>query len=177
MKTPYQPFLFTMLAAIAGLFSCKQNNQPQPDPIFNPDLYGYLMDQHAPYDSVLAKKAGADQYGMKQYVMAFLKEGPMRHSMDSVTAANLQKAHLRNIMRMAKEGKLIVAGPFMDEGEVAGIYIFNVTSIEEARALTATDPAIQAGRLTMELRPWYGSAALQMTTVLHKRLEKKRVAE
>lgn len=62
-------------------------------------------------------------------------------------------------------------------GDVRGIYIFNVTTVEEARVLTATDPAIQAGRLTMELHPWYGSAALPLITPLHKRLEQKNVAD
>lgn len=87
------------------------------------DLYQQMADPHAPYDSALATRLGADQYGMHQYVMAFLKAGPNR-SQDSFTAANLQKAHLQNITRMAEAGKLVVAGPFLDGGEIKGIYIF-----------------------------------------------------
>jgi hypothetical protein len=49
----------------------------------------------------------------------------------------------------------------MDGGEVRGIYIFDVQTIEEARKLTASDPAVKAGTLVMELHPWYGSAALK----------------
>jgi uncharacterized protein YciI len=85
---------------------------------------------------------------MRQYVMAFLKAGPNR-SQDSATAAQLQRAHLDNIFRLADEGKLILAGPFLDKGEIRGIYVFDVKTVEEAAALTATDPAIQAGRLVM----------------------------
>lgn len=107
--------------------------------------------------------------------MAFLKKGPNRSS-DKANAEALQKAHLQNIMRLAEEGKLVVAGPLMDEGEVRGIYIFNVTSFE-AKKLTETDPAIQAGSLVMELHPWYGTAALMQVNALHKKLEKKNVAE
>lgn len=129
-----------------------------------------------PYDSVFAAKLGADEYGMKPYVMAFLKKGPNRDQ-DSLTAANLQKAHLENIIRMAEAGQLVLAGPFMDAGEVRGIYIFNVTTVEEARALTETDPAVKAGRLAMELHPWYGSAALSLLTPLSKRLEKKGMSD
>ncbi len=128
------------------------------------------------YDAALAQKLGADEYGMKQYVMAFLKSGPNRNQ-DAATAQALQKAHLENIGRLAEAGKLVVAGPFMDKGEVRGIYIFNVTSIEEAQKLTETDPAIKAGRLVMELHPWYGSAALMQVNETHKKLEKKNVAE
>ena len=112
-----------------------------------------------PYDSLLAAELGADNYGMRKYVLAFLKAGPNRDQ-NSAEAAELQRAHLNNITRLAKAGKLVVAGPFLDDDEVRGIYIFAVETIEEAQALTSTDPAIQAGRLIMELRPWYGSAAL-----------------
>ncbi len=128
------------------------------------------------FDSVLAKKLGADDYGMKQYVMAFLKEGKNRN-LDSAESANLQVAHLKNIMRLADEGKLIVAGPFLDNQAVRGIFIFNVSTIEEARQLTATDPAIKAGVLEMELRPWYGSASLIEIMRLHKSIEKRSIVD
>lgn len=127
--------------------------------------------QSPAYDSALAKLLGADQYGMKKYVMAFLKAGPNRDQ-DSVTAANLQKAHLQNITRMAEEGKLIVAGPFLDDTDLKGIYIFNVNEVKEAVELTKTDPAIKAGRLKLELHPWYGSASLIKSYEVHKTLQK-----
>ncbi|MCB0582187.1 MAG: hypothetical protein KDD10_23105 [Phaeodactylibacter sp.] len=126
------------------------------------------------YNPELARELGADPYGMKQYVMAFLKAGPTR-SQDSLEAAQLQRAHLDNIRRLAEEGKLVLAGPFMDNGEVRGIYVFDVRTIEEAEALTATDPSIQAGRLVMELRPWYGSAALPKLNEWHKIIAKEDI--
>ncbi len=126
------------------------------------------------YDSLLANSLGADDYGMRQYVMAFLKAGPHR-SPDSATSAQLQRAHLDNIIRMADEGTLVVAGPFLDRGEIRGIYIFNVTTVEEAEKLTATDPAIKAGTLVMELHPWYGSAALMQVSEISKRISKVKI--
>ncbi len=128
------------------------------------------------FDSSLAKKLGADDYGMKKYVMAFLREGENKN-LDSVESANLQVAHLKNIIRLANEGKLIVAGPFLDDQPVRGIFIFNVSSIEEAKKLTETDPAIRAGVLEMDLRPWYGSAALIEAIRLHKIIEKKSIVD
>ncbi|MBR9859489.1 hypothetical protein GYB22_01800 [bacterium] len=124
------------------------------------------------FDKVLAEKLGADPYGMKSYVIAFLKKGPNRNQ-DSAEAMELQMAHLNNIQRMADEGKLILAGPMMDNGDVRGIYVFNVSSIEEARALTESDPAIKAGRLVMELHPWYGSAALMEVNRIHEKISKE----
>ena len=128
------------------------------------------------YDSLLSKKLGADKYGMKKYVLAFLSTGPVKLE-DPAERAKLQKAHLKNITRMAEEGKLIVAGPFLDNQRIRGIYIFNVETIEEAKKLTETDPAIIAGTLEMELHPWYGSAALMEIPAIHKTLEVKNVAE
>lgn len=132
-----------------------------------------LHAQTAPaYDSTLARRLGADKIGMKIYVMAFLKKGPNR-GQDSVEAARLQAAHMANIQRMADEGSLVLAGPFMDNGELRGIYVFNVSSVEAARALTETDPAVKAGRLAMELHPWYGSAALMEVNRIHNTLRQR----
>ncbi len=124
-------------------------------------------------DTALVRALHADEYGMKTYVLALLKAGPNR-GQDSATAARLQAAHLANIQRMAGEGKLVLAGPFMDNGDLQGIYVFNVETVGEARALTESDPAIQAGRLVMELHPWYGSAALQQVNAIHARIQVKR---
>jgi uncharacterized protein YciI len=123
------------------------------------------------FDSTLAAQLGADQYGMRKYVMASLKRGPNR-DWTKEEADSLQRAHMDNIIRMADEGKLVLAGPFFDDGEVRGIYIFAVNSLEEAEALTNTDPAIQAGSLEMELREWYGSAALMQIPELSKKVSK-----
>ena len=111
---------------------------------------------------------------MKRYVMAFLKRGP-NQSQSKEEAERLQRAHMDNIGKMAEQGKLVIAGPFLDNGDIRGIYIFNVETIEEAEALTKTDPAIQAGRLVMELHPWYGSAALMKTVQIHQTITKKEI--
>ena len=125
------------------------------------------------HNLLLAQHLGADNYGMQQYVIDFLKEGPNR-SQDEETAAKLQTAHLKNIQRLAAEGKLLLAGPFLDNGNVRGIYIFNVPTLDEAEKLTQTDPAIQAGSLVMELHLWYGSAALQQINELHNAIAKDK---
>ncbi len=124
-------------------------------------------------DSVLAKQLGADDYGMKMYVMAILKKGRKRWMIDSVTANRLQKAHLANITKLADEGKLVVAGPFLENTDFRGIYIFDVKTVAEAQQLCNTDPAIQAESLTMEFHLWYGSAALLKVNEIHKTIAKK----
>jgi uncharacterized protein YciI len=128
------------------------------------------------FDAALAKKLGADDYGMRQYVMAFLKTGPTKIT-DKAELAKLQNAHLQNIERLAKEGKLAVAGPFMDDKGIEGIFIFNVKTVEEARALTETDPGIKAGVFAMELHPFYCSAALVDVAAIHEKIQKKGITE
>lgn len=159
----------SLMAIIAVyLVSCDANVSVDRDT----DL---ISDDEVTFDKALAEELGADEYGMRMYVMAFLKEGPNR-SEDSTVRDDLQRQHLDNISRMAEEGQLSVAGPFAADGNpVRGIYIFNVTSIEEARALTETDPAIQSGSLVMELREWYGSAALQLLLKEHNRIAEKNI--
>ncbi|GAB2609043.1 hypothetical protein GCM10026987_03600 [Belliella aquatica] len=129
--------------------------------------------QKAAYDSVLAAQLGADEYGMKRYVMAFLLAGDRVQEYSTEERAEIQKGHMANITNLADEGKLIVAGPFINGGEKRGIFIFDVATKEEAEALTNTDPAIKAGVLKMELVEWYGSAALMMLTDIYPKLQKK----
>ncbi|MGI2173720.1 YciI family protein [Shewanella ulleungensis] len=123
------------------------------------------------YDQSRAEKVGADEYGMKRYVMAFLSRGPNRDR-SKAEADELQRLHMSNIGRLAEEGKLVLAGPFLTDGKLRGIYIFDVETIEQAQQLTATDPAIRAGSLVMELVPWYGSAALMEVNAIHNTLAK-----
>jgi len=86
----------------------------------------------------------------------FLKKGPNRKEGDDKDPAiqELQKAHIANINRLAEMKKLVVAGPFGDDGELRGIFVFRVDSLPEAQDLCATDPMIKIDRLRVELHPW-----------------------
>jgi uncharacterized protein YciI len=124
------------------------------------------------YDSTLAKKLKADDYGMRKYVICFLRTGTNK-SLSADSSDKIQAAHLKNIKKLAAQGKLIVAGPFTDETELEGVFIFNVQTVEEAKTLADTDPAVKVGVLIPELHPWYGSAALIEVPTIHKRIQKK----
>ena len=112
------------------------------------------------YDSTLAKKLGADDYGMKSYVFVILKTGS-NTTTDQVFIDSCFSGHMANIVRLVNEGKLIVAGPLgKNDNTYRGIFIFNVSTIEEARELVQSDPAINSKLLDADLYNWYGSAAL-----------------
>jgi uncharacterized protein YciI len=134
---------------------------------------GFSQETESNYDEKLAKSLNADERGMKQYVFCILKTGSNTTATEE-EKNNLFKGHMDNISRLAKEGKLVVAGPFAkNDRNYRGIYIFNVTTIEEAKALVATDPAVNANIFEVELTPWYGTAALQETLKIHKKITKK----
>jgi uncharacterized protein YciI len=112
------------------------------------------------YDSDLATKLGADDYGMKKYIFVILKTGS-NESKDKILKDSCFAGHFNNINRLVVERKLIVAGPiFKNEKSYRGIFILDVSTLEEANIILETDPAIKAKFLEPEVYEWYGSAAL-----------------
>lgn len=134
----------------------------------------FAQEKTTTFNETLAKSLNADEYGMKKYVFCLLKSG----TNTTASAEETKKAfegHMSNINRLANEGKLSVAGPFMkNDRSYRGIYIFNVESIEEAQKLVETDPAIQLKLLEAELTLWYASAALQQTNAVHQIIAKTK---
>jgi uncharacterized protein YciI len=100
-----------------------------------------------------AQEKDADKTVMKNYFMVFLKKGPNRNQ-DSLEVEKLQMAHLYNITKLHAEGKLVLAGPFLDDGDIRGIFVFDVPTLEEVKKLVETDPAVISGRLSYEVHPW-----------------------
>src|SRR5689334_8832069 len=81
--------------------------------------------QNQTYDSALARKLNADDYGMKNYVLVMLKKGSQdiadTHKRDSIF-----KGHMNNIKRLASENKLVLAGPMGENDKnYEGIFVFN----------------------------------------------------
>lgn len=112
------------------------------------------------YDADLAKKLGADNYGMKSYIFVMLKTGS-NASTNKIVRDSCFAGHMSNINKMVDAKKLIVAGPMGKNGNnYRGIFIINVATKEEAKELLKTDPAINAKFLAADLYEWYGSAAL-----------------
>ena len=126
------------------------------------------------YDQALATRLGGNANGMKNYVLVILKTG------DKIIADEKQRSeifagHMKNIQRMAAEGKLAVAGPFgKNDSNFRGLYIFNVASIDEAKALVNTDPAVTSGLMTGEFYPWFGSAAMGEVNNVHNKIIKEK---
>lgn len=134
--------------------------------------YTSYSQEPAEYDSTLAKELGADEYGMKSYTFVILKTGKTTIE-DKERVQQLFSGHLKNISRLEKDGKLIVAGPLgKNVHNYRGIFIFDAGTIEKTNKLLQTDPAIQAGILDYEIFDWYGSAALPEYLKTHEKIQK-----
>jgi len=103
-----------------------------------------------------AKEFKDGEYVMKQYWFVMLTRGARRNEItDTAQIRILQEGHMKNIGRLAEMGKILVAGPFGDNGNWQGIFIFDSPTKEEVESLLKTDPAIAAGRLDYEIHPWW----------------------
>ncbi|MBS1492768.1 MAG: hypothetical protein JST55_04640 [Bacteroidetes bacterium] len=92
---------------------------------------------------------------MKKYYFVFLKSGPNKDNSDTAKMSKYQEGHMNNIRRMADMGKLHIAGPFLDNTELRGIFIMDVKDENEIKELLANDVYIQEGYLVAEIHPWY----------------------
>jgi uncharacterized protein len=129
----------------------------------------------ATFDAALAQRLGADERGMKTYVLCILKTGPNDAAVKGKERDDIFTGHFANITRLGDEGKLAVAGPFdKNDRSYRGLYVFNVATVEEAEKLVALDPAVKAGIFVPELTPWYASAAMMIVPETHKKLQKPK---
>lgn len=126
----------------------------------------------AEYDEALAARLGADELGMRQYVLVILKTGP-----NPVPAGperdEMFRGHFANMKRLSDEGKLALAGPLDGVDGWRGLFVFAVADIEEARKLAETDPVIVKGEMVAEYHRYYGSAALMLVREIHARVARK----
>jgi uncharacterized protein len=115
---------------------------------------GNLVAEMHPWWSEEVMKKPAMPIKMATAYLGLLKRGPKWTPEKTPATEEIQKAHMANIIRLAETKKLVVAGPFGDNGTLRGIFVFKVATLEEAKELAETDPAVKAGRLAIEMHPW-----------------------
>jgi uncharacterized protein YciI len=115
---------------------------------------GHLTFEMIPWWSAEVMKPAVMPLKFQKAYFAFLSSGANWTPERTAQTEEIQKAHMANINRLAEMKKLVVAGPFGGSGKLRGIFVFKVASIEEARELANTDPAVQAGRLALDVHTW-----------------------
>ena len=124
------------------------------------------------YDAALAKSLGADERGMRPYVLVILKTGPTKVT-DKEARTKMFQGHFANMERLAGEKKLVMAGPLDGVDGRRGIFVFATPDIEQAKTYVATDPVIVNGEMVAEYHKFYGSAGMMMLNEIHSKIEKK----
>ena len=133
-------FLFLFISSL--VVACKNEQKSPEGPIAKPEKYDFEKDT-----SVYSGE-------MKRYWLVLLKKGPNRNQ-DSISAEKIQAAHMANINRLAKDGKLIMAGPIGIEDDLRGIFLMNCADSAEVENFVRTDSAVITGRLIMKYYPWW----------------------
>ena len=98
---------------------------------------------------------------MQQYFIAFLKSGPNRSQTKEVVDS-LQTLHLAHLSKMYALGYADISGPFGDNGEIRGITVYNVPTLKMADSLANMDPMVKAGRLIVEIHPWWAAKGFSL---------------
>ena len=137
MKILYLIFIIAVTAV-----ACDNNHKNPEVSTTSPEKYDFTKDS-----SVYSEE-------MKRYWLVLLQKGPNRNQ-DSISAGKIQAAHMANINRLAKEGKLVMAGPIGVEGDLRGIFLMNCADSAEVENFVKTDSAVITGRLIMKYYPWW----------------------
>lgn len=157
---------FILLLCILIVFACKEVEKPEP-----------IIEAEEPKKSMAAIKKELTDKGfqifdyvdektkdtviMQQYFIAFLKRGPERSQNKSATDS-LQALHMAHLGRMYEAGYADISGPFGDDGDIRGITIYNVPTLQMADSLANLDPSVQAGRLQIEVHPWWAAKGFSL---------------
>ncbi len=160
-----KPLFYLLILTV--LFSCNQTSKkpveipcPEEEKQSIASLKKELTEKgFSTFDYV--DEATQDTLLMQLYYIAFLKRGENR-SQSKKEADSLQTLHMEHLGRMYTEGYADISGPFGDDGEIRGITIYNVPTLQMADSLANLDPMVKAGRLKIEVHPWWAAKGFSL---------------
>ena len=144
------------------LWACKEEKNQEEFPVLREENSKTVSELQAELEEAgyltmnYVDEATKDTVIMQQYFIAFLKRGSNRDQPKEV-ADSLQKLHLEHLGRMYDLGYADISGPFGDDGDIRGITIYNTPTQHMADSLANLDPMVKAGRLSIEIHPWWAA--------------------
>jgi uncharacterized protein len=92
--------------------------------------------------------------GTRDYPTAVVRKGPRFAEIPAAELVRIGNDQRTYLVGLQREGKLLGAGPFTDDSDIRGIYVFNVRTRDEAAVLCSDSPAVKAGRIACEMHMW-----------------------
>jgi len=161
---------FLLIAVICLVSACRQEHKEEADPLHVHETHEETLSKATVKAKLESEgyqlfeyvdEATGDTIIMQQYFIAFLKNGPDR-SQSKEAADSLQILHLNHLSLMYELGHADISGPFGDDGEIRGITVYNTPTFEMADSLANADPMVKAGRLVIEMHPWWAAKGFSL---------------
>ncbi|AEE52966.1 YciI family protein [Haliscomenobacter hydrossis] len=139
-------FLGIYTSVLAQLMPKSPATAPAPVPRETATAAQFQMKQVAMGDTI---------YLLKKYFMCLLRRGPVRN-LSQKEMETLVRSHQDHLDWLSETKKLCISGPLDGDGDIREMLILSAFSLEEAEHLIWLDPAVKAGRFTVEVLPWWG---------------------
>jgi uncharacterized protein YciI len=114
---------------------------------------------------VVSSCAGApDAAPAETYVLALLKTGPRTAPLGKDESQRIFGGHMANMQRLAREGRLVLAGPYgreKSDAALRGVFVLATADLVAAKAWCETDPGFVEGVFRFELAAMTTTAALR----------------
>jgi uncharacterized protein YciI len=123
-----------------------------------------MMNRRSPFALLLFAALALRSSGQEQptrpatttrvYYAAIVRKGPNWTPEQTPEIVRLGQEHRQYLETLLTRGVLVLAGPFTDNGDIRGIYLFKVDSEIEAKKLCDAAPFIKSGRLVVDIHRW-----------------------
>ena len=145
--------------------SCKGNKEPEDPSVVNQkesvmEIKERLTRAGFNVFEYVDENSG-DTIIMQKYFIAFQKKGPNRDQ-ELEVAEQLQLEHLAHLQKMYDLGYADISGPFDEDSEIMGITVYNTPDLKMADSLANLDPMVKAGRLEIEMHPWWAAKGFSL---------------
>ncbi len=94
---------------------------------------------------------------LEAYELVMLRRPAGAPSYDDATLERIQREHLAYHARLRAAGLVVTNGPLTDQPDesLRGLTFYRTGSLAQARQLAEADPAVEAGRLAVDVMTWY----------------------